>query len=281
MKLTFISNACCIYQSGDSTNSFRLLADPWLVPGAFGSWTHNPPITTKPEDLLDVDALYISHIHPDHCDPETLKHFRRDIPIYTLKDRLSLCAKHLAKMGFTDIIAMADRESLGPDPNTGPFKLTMFGPFTKHPFHDCEIGNVVDSALLIEHEGRTVLNANDNTPSLAAAEWLGREYGPIHLAQLNYNSAGPYPACFINLAPHERILEGERMGRRHLEHAAAVAKAMQAERVQPFAGAYKLMGQYEHLNKHLGLSSAKWAESILKGKGLDVVTFAEGETCVV
>lgn len=271
MKLRFITNACCIYEAV----GFRLLADPWLVPGAFGTWVHDPPITTKPEDVLDVDALYISHIHPDHCDAETLKHFRRDIPIITLKDNLSLCAKHLAKLGFTNVVALADREQRG----IGPFRVTMFGPFTKHPFHadDCEIGNVVDSALRVEHDGYSVLNCNDNAMSLEAAFEFRREYGSPTVAQLNYNSAGPYPACFRNLSNDEKLAESNRLIERHLDHMMQVADALRADYVMPFAGAYKLGFGYEHLNPYLGTVSAEYAAQRLRLKGFDVVELKENE----
>ena len=139
MKLTNITNACCVYKA----DGFRLLADPWLSEDCFeGQWLHNPPLKAKPKDFVGVDALYISHLHADHADPETLRHFRRDIPIVTLSDALSLCAKHLAKMGFTAITALKDQETA----TLGPFELTMFGPFCKHPHHeaDAELGNIID-----------------------------------------------------------------------------------------------------------------------------------------
>ena len=278
MKVTFISNAAAIYEH----EGFRLMSDPWLVPGAFGTWTHSPPLKTKPADVANVDALYISHIHEDHLCPKTLAVFRRDIPIVTLLDKLSLADKKLAELGFTHVHAFGDRNQWEADirgPKFGPFDLTLFGPFTKHPFHAdaCELGNVVDSALLIEAGGIKVLNTNDNTPSLEAAEWLRKAYGPFDLVQLNWNNAGPYPACFDNLTEDEKRSEATRCLYRNLEHMAKVAKILDARYTMPFAGAYKLGYGMEHLNEFLGTCSAEDAANYLSGEGINAFALDEGE----
>jgi len=81
MRLTYYANACCLME----VDGFRILTDPWLVDGAFeGSWCHYPPLKVKPQELAGVDALFVSHVHPDHCCPETLSHFPRDIPVLVL-----------------------------------------------------------------------------------------------------------------------------------------------------------------------------------------------------
>jgi UDP-MurNAc hydroxylase len=273
VKVTFISNATAIYEH----QGYRLLADPWLTePIFYGTWFHDPPISTRPQDVTHVDALYISHLHQDHCDPETLKHFRRDIPIVTLRDSLSLCAKHLERMGFSNIQAMASHEAR----RLGPFDLTIFGTFVKHPYVDCDIGNVMDSALLVDDGVSMVLNCNDNTPSIAAAEKLRDTYGRVDLAQINYNAAGPYPACFANLTPVEKQYEHHAIIERQLAHMAAVARALGARYVQPFAGAYKLGGPSAHLNEWRGVTSAEHAAIYLRERDINAVHLKEGETWI-
>ena len=66
MKFEFIGNACGIFHGSKGT---KVLCDPWIVDGVFeGSWFHYPPLKTKISDLQNVDAIYLSHIHPDHFD---------------------------------------------------------------------------------------------------------------------------------------------------------------------------------------------------------------------
>ncbi len=274
MKVTFYTNACALYES----QGFRLLADPWLSETAFdGSWLHDPPISTKPTDLLDVDALYISHIHGDHLDPETLKHYRRDIPIITLKDKYSFCLKHLEKMGFTKVIGLPDKGTF----SSATFTLTMFAPFATHPYHasECELGNVVDSALFIEADGQSVLNCNDNTLTVEKAKWFRETYGSPTLAQLNYNCAGPYPACFQNLTLAEKHSESRRLIDLNLRHMRDVARALGAKVVQPFAGAFRLGGspEKEAMNAYNGTCSAEEAAAYLTAHDIEALVLTEGE----
>ncbi|SVE46189.1 uncharacterized protein METZ01_LOCUS499043, partial [marine metagenome] len=64
MKFEFIANACGIFTSDEE---IKILTDPWIINGAFdGSWCHSHPLKTTVENLQDVDAIYVSHIHPDH-----------------------------------------------------------------------------------------------------------------------------------------------------------------------------------------------------------------------
>lgn len=246
MRLTFIANACCIYES----EGCRLLADPWLIDGAFyGSWFHYPPLKTRPEHVANVDALYISHLHPDHLDRNTIKIFRKDIPVFIyagapyLRDILQS-----EPLSFQNVIEIEDKKSK----SFGPFRLTMYGPFVKHPFHDSELGNLIDSALVIEDKvGQTVLNTNDNTPSLQSAHELRQTHGRFDLAQLNYNCAGPYPSCF-QYARWVKIEESERIIRRNIEHMKKIASILSPKRVMPFAGSFIIGGKKADKNEYLG-----------------------------
>jgi UDP-MurNAc hydroxylase len=272
LRLTHISNACCIYETRD----FRLLADPWLSEPVFGSWVHDPPLVTDVTDVLGCDALYISHIHADHCDPETLRYFPRTVPIVCLKDRFT--PAHLGRMGFTRVIALEDGDESSFVTSGGDLRLTMFGPFCKHPHHDSELGNVVDSALLVEADGHKVLNCNDNTMSLEAAAEFRVVYGRVDVAQLNSNAAGPFPACFRNLTHAEKIAERDRILRVQTDHMTEVARILGAKVVQPFAGAYKLGYGREHLNQYLPVWPAAQIAAYLNERDVRAVALSEGET---
>ena len=81
--------------------------DPWLNDGVFeGSWCHYPPLKTKQSDLTDIDAIYLSHIHPDHYD-ERYFNYPKDIPIYILKSKYNFLFKNLVKKGYTNVIELS------------------------------------------------------------------------------------------------------------------------------------------------------------------------------
>jgi UDP-MurNAc hydroxylase len=248
LRITFYANACCAYEQ----DGFRLLADPWLVDGAFiGAWHHFPPLRTSPEDLAGVDALFISHLHPDHFDPASLEPFRRDIPIVILAAGPNFLRRRLEALGFTNLIWVGDGASV----TLGPFRLTTYAPFEKHVFHESEVGNLLDCALLVEGGGHSVFNFNDNTPSERAAEKLVARHGQVTVAQLNYNAAGPYPSCFDNLGDagkseaHSLVLE------RNLAHFVRVARILAPTYVMPFAGAYVIGGRQWRKNRFLGTTT--------------------------
>ena len=59
---------------GINLNGFKILQDPWLIDGAYyGSWVHYPTfnLDTNLEEINSYNAIYVSHIHPDHCDDNT------------------------------------------------------------------------------------------------------------------------------------------------------------------------------------------------------------------
>lgn len=261
MKLTHIDNACCIYES----NGFRLLCDPWLTDGAFeGSWMHYPPLSTRIADVVNSDALYISHLHPDHYDPATLKHFRRDIPIIVLDHGSNFLHKMLQSEGFNNLVKVKDKQSVV----IGPMEVTVYAPFTKHPFDNSELGNFLDSAIVVETNGKVILNANDNTPSVESARALRENHGRFTVAQLKDSLASAYPSCFINLSVQEKLSEANRLIKRQLTAMCEVAKELETEWFQPFAGDYQLGGYLADKNRFLGVAGKQYSAQFIASRGI-------------
>ena len=54
-------------------DGIKILFDPWLDEGIYhGAWHHFPPTNVSLEELPEVDYIYISHIHEDHCCQKTI-----------------------------------------------------------------------------------------------------------------------------------------------------------------------------------------------------------------
>ena len=251
MYFKFIANACGIFIGKNGT---KILCDPWLVDGVFdGSWCHFSKLITTINDVKNIDAIYISHLHPDHFD-ERYFDFEKSIPIIVLDHEPNFLIKKLVSLGYTNLVKIKNEETI----NFKEFMLTMFSPFAKHNFHDAKIGNLIDSALLISCDGVSAFNANDNTPTIDSARMLREKYGPISLAMLNYNAAGPYPSCFDNLSESEKITENNRVLERNFTHLKNVIQNMKPKYILPFAGAYVLGGDLHVKNKYLGTTT--WDE---------------------
>lgn len=248
LRFKFIGNACGVFESNDGK---RLLMDPWLVDGVFeGSWCHFPPLTTTLEDLQSVDAIYLSHIHPDHFD-ERFFDFRKNIPIFIYEQKLNFLERRLKTLGYEDVRTMEEGVSYEFEDLT----LASFGPFARHNFHDAAIGNVIDSALVVSDGTSTAFNANDNTPTPETCRVLRERFGRFDLAMLNYNAAGPYPSCFDNLTIDEKRSEHLRILDRNMRYMAELLSILQPRACLPFAGAYVLGGRLAPLNDYLGTTT--------------------------
>ena len=163
LSFKFIANACGIFIGKNGT---KILSDPWLVDGVFdGSWCHFPKLTTTINDIKNVDAIYISHLHPDHFDERNFD-FEKSTPLIVLDHAPNFLIKKLTSLGYTNLLKIKNEETI----DYKEFKLTMFSPFAKHNFHEATIGNLIDSALLISCDGVSALNANDNTPTVDSAK---------------------------------------------------------------------------------------------------------------
>jgi len=271
LAFQFIANACGIFIGKEGT---RILCDPWLVDGVFeGSWCHFEKLKTTVSDVQDVDAIYVSHLHPDHFDE---RHFEFDKakPIIVLDHGPNFLIKKLTAMGFYNLIKIKNGETI----SYKEFNITMFAPFAKHNFHEALIGNLIDSAMVIECNGVIALNANDNTPSVEAGKMLRERFGTLDLAMLNYNAAGPFPSCFDNLTIAEKKSAQERVLERNFNHVKNVLRALKPKYMLPFAGAYVLGGDLYYKNEYLGTTTwdkcADWLRKEDIG-GTKIITLRE------
>ncbi len=251
MDFKFIGNACGIFYGNKGT---KILCDPWINDGVFeGSWFHYPPLKTKIEDLYKIDAIYISHIHPDHFDDRFFS-FPKDIPIIILNEGPNFLKKNLIRKGYSNLVEIKDNESV----TFKEFKITMFKPFVGHIFEESLLGNLIDSAIVLQDDLSTCVNFNDNTPDLNSCVKLNKKFPNIDLAMLNYNAAGPYPSCFDNLSENEKKSENKRILKRNFDHLCNIIPFLKPKAILPFAGSYILAGKNNFKNQYLGTTT--WDE---------------------
>ncbi|MDA8701691.1 MBL fold metallo-hydrolase [Candidatus Pelagibacter bacterium] len=263
MKFEFIGNAAGIFHGSNGT---KILCDPWIIDGVFeGSWFHYPPLKTKLSDLQDIDAIYVSHIHPDHFDQRHFD-FPKNLPIIILDEGPNFLKKNLISLGFKNIISVKNDETI----NFKEFKLTLYKPFIGHKFEESLLGNLIDSALVLENKGKVVVNFNDNTPDIKGCEKLHKKFKKIDLALLNYNAAGPYPSCFENLSKEEKKSEHNRILKRNFDYLCKIIPKLNPDIVLPFAGSYILGGKNYEKNDYLGTTTwehcARYLRENLKSK---------------
>src|ERR1041385_8919845 len=144
MFFQILSHASLLVRSNNKT----LLTDPWLIGSCYWrSWWNFPPVKSELVDKLEPDFIYITHVHWDHFHGPSLKRFSRQTPIIIPLERSRRSRRDLADMGFTNVIEVGHARS-----------VVLQDDFTITSYQFSHWG---DSALVIEADGVTLLNAND------------------------------------------------------------------------------------------------------------------------
>lgn len=226
MKVTYIGHAAMMVE----TRGVRILMDPWLNdPTYHGTWFHYPPLVHGPRDLPKLDYIYISHEHPDHFDPPTLRELDRSTPILIANFKRKGFRDRIAALGFKDIreIDFGKRESL----NGHGVTVRLIPPDRAWD----------DSAILLSDGSLNLFNANDCHLADDTLERLGNEV-PIDIAFLTFTGASQYPGCFE--FPLKSKIERSRASKEaHLEEFVSWAKLLKTKRAVPAAGNYAFLAR--------------------------------------
>jgi UDP-MurNAc hydroxylase len=164
MKFQVISHAGLLVEASGQA----LLMDPWILGSTYWrSWWNYPPVTRELRESLKPDHIYLTHLHWDHFQGPSLRLFGKDQHILVPKTPDPRMVQDLNKMGFRNVteIRHGDHVDLAPG-----FRITSY-----------QFNLFADSALVVEADGVTLLNAND---SKFMGEPLGqilRHHGPITL----------------------------------------------------------------------------------------------------
>jgi UDP-MurNAc hydroxylase len=222
MRITALGHAAALVELRSGA---RLVLDPWLEdPAYFHSWWHFPPLRKTARDLGRIDAVYLSHDHPDHCDPKTLRQIPRDTEMLVAAFESRAVERILDGLGFTRVRRM-------------PFR----SPFA---WNGAEIECVrtdlpwEDSSLRVTGDGVTVFDMNDCKLQDATLDALGREWR-VDVALLPYSGAIQFPTCY-EMPAAEKLELCARRRADHLRLFVDRARRLRARHAVPFAAGYCL-----------------------------------------
>ncbi len=194
---------------GLNLNGYKILMDPWLTDGEYyGSWSHYPyyDLDKNISEINSYNAIYISHIHPDHCSDDTLKKIKKEIPIYIHSFHSKFLKSKLERIGFkvfelennkrTKLAEKAYLNILAAD-NCDPelcFKFTGCSDLTANKEHSQQI----DTLSIIDDGKNVLMNVNDCPIELAQSTFknIKKQYDKINILLTGYGGAGPYPLMF-------------------------------------------------------------------------------------
>lgn len=218
--VTYYGHACVVIKAGD----FKIATDPWLVGDAFlGGWypLHKPPENWK-EELSTVDLIYISHRHPDHYSPNTLRHIadmNPDIPVFVGNLNKGSVIDRFSPMKEVRKLDIGKWHTLKP--------LLRIAILKDGALQD------LDTSLLIDYKGYTVFNYVDcgdpNAGSLGKFDVVLGDFA---------GGASGYPMCMNMSAYTEEFITKKKkvMNTSYLSKTIGILKETSPDVFIPFAG---------------------------------------------
>src|SRR4051812_24163805 len=188
MKAEFVANSCFIVTVSDGRS---IVIDPWLTGGAYyGSWYNFPPV---PGELaarvrsLTPDWVYVSHLHPDHFDPQTLVSFTEASILIGALGHQHL-RRSVSGVGLSNIVELP--LDVTADLGDG-VQVTILSQFAAASGgYDDEVAYPMDTSVVLrDRDGTLLFHVVDNPMSVRdAAPFLGR-FGTPDIAILPYSGA--------------------------------------------------------------------------------------------
>ena len=252
MQLAYLSSASVLIRDEDST----ILTDPWFVNGEYyGSWCNYPPCTIKPDELANIDGIYISHIHPDHFSTKTLEKMNKRIPIFIHKFHADYLKRSIESLGFNIIEVDHDKSvNVKNNLNIRILAADNCDPSLCLKYFGCGIAEktfgstTIDTLCAIENDDQVIVNINDCPFEIAeqSALKLKKHYNHIDFLLFGYSSATAYPQCFD--LPKDVLEDSQKtIIQKFLSQGESYINLFKPDFYMPFAGRYVIGGKNYNL----------------------------------
>jgi UDP-MurNAc hydroxylase len=198
----------------------RLVSDPWLIGSCYWrSWWNLPEPPAALIDGLEVDYIYLTHLHWDHFHGPSLRRLLRPgVRVLVPKVPTRRMLEDLEYLGFKDVVEIphGTRFELAPD-----FSLWSY-----------QFGAAVDSAMVLEADGVTLLNANDTKHFGLPLKQITARFPRFDFVLRSHSSATPVPYC---IEGQGNAFASLRSQRDYIEEFCRFALHVRARHAVPFA----------------------------------------------
>lgn len=263
MKITHLNNSFIVIE-GDGT---KLVCDPWTGISNYGTW-HSIPIFSN-DDIAkfvgDADYVYISHLHADHLDPETLGYCNLLNARFVInKNNKPTLRRRLEMLGATEVI---ECDPFTPT-NLGGLKIATVPQMSQNTSGiDCEVDYDLDSSILVTDGQSVFFNQVDNPLSVDdmryIGDWTRDNFGEIDLAALTCGAASEYPQCFINI---DRDAEKVRVEKASIDMLLKRLQVIKPRHMCLGGGSYFIPGRNASLNQFIAVPPASEVEEIIRAE---------------
>ena len=220
MKFTVVSHACLYIEY----KNIRLLIDPWIIGSTYWrSWWNYPAVSEELIEKLKPTHIYITHLHWDHFHGPTLRKFYDYDPIILLP-------KHFNKRMKEDIIRDFKFSKIKELNHGQRYKLIDDFQVFSYQFNPF----IIDSSILIEANGVTLLNCNDSKTFGLSLRQIISNHPKIDFAFRSHSSATPIPQCIRGT----NVEKSDRSPSDYADDFIAFAMATKSRYVIPFASSH-------------------------------------------
>jgi L-ascorbate metabolism protein UlaG (beta-lactamase superfamily) len=173
----------------------RMLTDPWFYDPAFGALSHAAGPAVMPEAIGELDAILVSHDHPDHADLRAMDRLDKRATVLVATSDL---AARLRDRGFSNVHALVPNDAV----TIGAVTITA-----TEAVHD-----VTEIGFAIEHAGQCVYFAGD-TRLFDGIAAIGERFHP-RLAILPVDGTRIAGATLAVMTPDDAVIAATQLGAR-------------------------------------------------------------------
>jgi UDP-MurNAc hydroxylase len=268
MKITHLSNSFILFES----LGVKICCDPWFAHANYGGW-HSFPEFEKSHlisSLLDIDLVYISHLHDDHFDSKFLKESGLNTKIFLIKNftHKTLYNK-LKAIGVNQIYELDSFEIF----LYKGLKMSILPQLSSNSSDlDEDVEYDLDTSFIISDGDMVFLNQVDNPYSISDFEdlykWIVLNYGKITISALMAGAASEYPQAFLNI---NRNFEKDKIIISELERLANVLDVLKPKYYFAAGGTYFIPGKLHKLNQFIALPNPFQIKKMLEEKNITTV----------
>ena len=261
MKITQLNSASVIIEDQFGDSKTKILCDPWLNGEEYiGSWAIYPRYDFKHENFSDLDFIYVSHIHPDHCSSSTLSKLDKKIPVLIHNFPEKFLKQKIEGLGFKVIeLEHGVRTRLKDNFHINILAADNCDPTICGNLMGCVMLETkyqttqIDTMAVFDNEKQVIVNTNDCPFDIGktTAARIKSTYGKIDFLLVGYVAASSWPHCY-NMSEKEKSEQASLKAAKKLDTVKQYIELFEPRFYLPFAGRYTLSGKNHTLNQYRG-----------------------------